>query len=265
MPAIHPSAIVDPGAKLGSNVKIGAFSVIGPHVTLGDDCMLHSHVVVEGHTTIGHGCQIFPFASIGHNPQDISFKGEESRLEIGENTVIREYVTINPGTERGGMVTKVGKNCFLMAHSHIAHDCAVGDHVIMANGATLGGHCVIGDHVILGGLSACHQFVRIGEYAFVGGMSGVEHDVIPYGMIFGSRATLKGLNLVGLKRQGLSREEVRKLRKAYDVLFGEEGTLMERAEKVARQFPEEGLVARMIGFVRDDSSRSISVPKAPPG
>lgn len=265
MPDIHPSAIVAPGAKLGANVKIGPFSVIGEKVTIGDGCTLHSHVVVEGNTSLGAGCQIFPFASIGHNPQDIRFKGEDSRLEIGESTVIREYVTINPGTERGGMVTKVGKNCFLMAHSHIAHDCVVGDHVIMANGATLGGHCVIGDHVILGGLSACHQFVRIGEYAFVGGMSGVEHDVIPYGMIFGSRASLKGLNLVGLKRRGLSREQVSALRKAYDLLFADEGTLLERAEKVARQFPNESLVERMVGFVREESSRSISVPKAQPG
>jgi len=265
MPDIHPSAIVDPGAKLGSNVKIGPFSVIGPHVKLGDNCTLHSHVVVEGHTTLGDNCQIFPFASIGHSPQDIRFKGEDSRLEIGENTVIREYVTINPGTERGGMVTKVGANCFLMAHSHVAHDCTVGDHVIMANGATLGGHCVIGHHAILGGLCACHQFVRIGEYAFVGGMSGVEHDVIPYGMIFGERASLRGLNLVGLKRQGLSRDEVRNLRKAYDLLFNEEGTLMERAEKVMKKFPDESLIARMVGFVRDESSRSISTPKVQSG
>lgn len=262
MSAIHPSAIVDPQAKLGSGVKIGPFSVIGPNVSLGDDCVLHSHVVVEGRTTLGRGCQVFPFASIGHNPQDIHFKGEDSRLEIGENTVIREYVTINPGTERGGMVTTVGANCFLMAHSHVAHDCVVGDHVIMANGATLGGHCVIGEYVILGGLSACHQFVRVGEYAFVGGMSGVEHDVIPYGMIFGDRASLRGLNLVGLKRKGLSRDEVRSLRKAYALLFEGDGTLMERAEKVAHEFPNEGLVERMLGFVRAETSRSISVPKA---
>lgn len=261
MSKIHPSAIVDPQATLGSEIEIGPFCVVGPEVRLGDGCRLHSHVVVEGNTSLGAGCEIFPFASIGHIPQDKNYQGGESRLEIGENNIIREYVTINPGTSKGGEVTTVGSNCMLMAHSHVAHDCHIGDNVIMANGATLGGHCEVGDHAILGGLSACHQFVRIGEHAFVGGMSGVENDVIPFGMILGPRASLKGLNVVGLKRRGVTREQLRKLRQAYDLLFDREGTLLERADKVAEAFPDEEHVARLLTFIRAESSRSLSVPK----
>jgi UDP-N-acetylglucosamine acyltransferase len=265
MSKIHPSAIVDPGATLGSGVEIGPFSVVGPRVTLGDGCRLHSHVVIEGRTTVGKRCEFFPFASIGHIPQDKKYQGEESSLEIGDDNVIREYVTINPGTESGGMVTRVGSGCLLMAHAHVAHDCQLGDHVIMANGATLAGHCEVGDYAILGGLSAVHQFVRIGEHAFVGGMSGVENDVIPYGMIVGNRAKLKGLNVVGIKRQGLSRDQLRKLREAYDLLFDKEGTLLERAERVAKAFPGEEHIDRLLAFIRAESARSLSVPKASPG
>jgi UDP-N-acetylglucosamine acyltransferase len=223
-------------------------------------------VVIEGRTTLGAGCEIFPFASIGHIPQDKKFQGEESRLEIGDDNVIREYVTINPGTEGGGLLTKVGSHCLLMAQAHVAHDCMLGDHVIMANGATLAGHCVVGDYAILGGLSAVHQFVRIGEHAFIGGMSGVENDVIPFGMVVGPRASLKGLNVVGIKRRGLSREQLKKLRAAYELLFaGEGGTLSERAGKVAEEFPGEEHVDRLLSFVRAESSRSLSTPKAAPG
>jgi UDP-N-acetylglucosamine acyltransferase len=265
MSNIHPSAIVDPGATLGSGVEVGPFSVIGPGVTLGDGCRLHSHVVIEGRTAVGKRCEFFPFASIGHVPQDKKYQGEDSRLEIGDDNVIREYVTINPGTEGGGMVTRIGSGCLLMAHAHVAHDCQLGDHVIMANGATLAGHCSVGDYAILGGLSAVHQFVRIGEHAFVGGMSGVENDVIPYGMIVGTRANLKGLNVVGIKRQGLSRDQLKKLREAYDLLFGKEGTLLERAERVAKTFPGEDHIDRLLAFIRAESPRSLSVPKASPG
>jgi UDP-N-acetylglucosamine acyltransferase len=257
----HSTAVIDPAAKLGSNVEVGPFCVIGPDVQLGDNCKLHSHVVIEGRTTIGEGCEIFPFASIGHIPQDMKFKGEKSSLEIGDKNIIREYVTINPGTEGGGMVTRVGSHCLLMAQAHVAHDCQIGDHVIMANGATLAGHCVVGDFAILGGLSACHQFVRIGEHAFVGGMSGVENDVIPYGMIVGTRAHLKGLNVVGIKRQGLSRDELKRLRQAYEDLFSDEGTLAERADKVANAFPDDPNVGRVLDFINAESSRSFSVPK----
>lgn len=258
----HASAVVDPKAKLGSDVEIGPFCVIGPNVQLGDGCKLHSHVVIEGHTTLGNNCEVFPFASLGHIPQDLKFSGEQSRLEIGDNNRIREYVTMNPGTEGGGMVTRVGSNCLFMAQAHVAHDCQVGDNVILANGATLAGHCVVGDHAILGGLSAVHQFVRIGKHAFIGGMSGVENDVIPFGMVIGPRASLKGLNVIGIKRSGFDRSELKSLRDAYDVLFAEEGTLADRVEMVAKTYKDVTSVAEILEFVQSDTSRSLSVPKS---
>ncbi len=262
MSAIHPTAVVDPGAKLGSEVEIGAYSVIGSGVELGDGCKLKSHVVVTGNTSVGANCQIFPFASIGHIPQDLKYGGEESKLTIGENTVIREHVTMNPGTDGGGLETRVGSHGFFMVGAHVAHDCQVGDHVILANNATLAGHCVVGDHAILGGLSAVHQFVRVGAHAFVGGMSGVENDLIPFGMALGNRATLSGLNIVGLKRQGIKREQIHNLRKAYRMLFSEEGTLMERLEDVEKMFGEDVGVACVIEFIRVASDRSLCVPRS---
>lgn len=261
MTTIHASSVVDPKAEIGSDVEIGPFCVVGPNVKLGEGTQLLSHVVIEGKTSIGAGCRIFPFASIGHIPQDLKYEGEKSSLEIGDNNVIREYVTINPGTEGGGMVTRVGSNCLLMAQAHVAHDCQLGNNVIMANGATLAGHCEIGDFAILGGLCACHQFVRVGEHAFIGGMSGVENDVIPFGMVVGERANLKGLNIVGIKRSGLSRAQLKTLRAAYDLLFKGEGTLLGRAEQVAEQYGGEELVDRLVEFITADTSRSFSVPK----
>ena len=261
MSNIHSSSIVDPNVKLGSGVEIGPFCVIGAHVELGDNCKLHSHVVIEGHTRIGDNCEIFPFASIGHIPQDMKFGGEESRLEIGSNNKIREYVTMNPGTEGGGLVTRIGSNCLFMAYCHVAHDCQVGDHVIFANGAALAGHCVLGDHVIVGGHSAIHQFVRIGEHAFIGGMSGVENDVIPYGMVLGPRASLKGLNVIGIKRRGFNRTQLKNLREAYDLLFSDAGTLAERTEKTEQTFADDEGVNKIIEFIRAESSRSLSIPR----
>lgn len=261
MANIHSSAVVDPGARVGSGVEIGPFCVVGPDVVIGDDCRLHSHVVVTGQTQIGSGCQIFPFSSIGHIPQDLKYGGEDSRLIIGDNNVIREYVTMNPGTDGGGLETVVGSNGLFMVGAHVAHDCRVGDHVILANNATLAGHCVIEDHVILGGLSAVHQFVRIGSHAFIGGMSGVENDVIPYGMAIGNRAQLSGLNIVGLRRQGFDREQIHSLRKAYRLLFSAEGTLMERLEDVEKMFAEDPCVERILAFIRAASDRSLCVPR----
>lgn len=261
MSQVHESSVVDPGAKLGKDVRIGPFCVIGPNVSLGDGCKLHSHVVIEGNTTLGSQCEIFPFASLGHVPQDLKYRGEESRLIIGDRNRVREYVTMNPGTEGGGGITRVGSDCLFMAQAHVAHDCQIGDHVIMANGATLAGHCVVGDHAILGGLSAVHQFVRIGRHAFIGGMSGVENDVIPFGMVIGPRASLKGLNVIGIKRSGFERSELKKLRAAYDLLFADKGTLSERVEKVEQNYPGLGSVKQIIDFVRSDTSRSLSVPK----
>ena len=197
MTDIHSTAIVDPKATLAGDVTIGPYSVVGENVVLGAGVRLMSHVVVDGHTQVGAGTVIYPFASIGLPPQDLKYGGEPSVLEIGVNNVIREHVTMNPGTEGGGMITRIGDNCLFMVASHVAHDCQLGDHVIMANNAALGGHVSVGEWAILGGLSAIHQYVRIGRHAIVGGMSGVEHDVIPYGSVMGDRARLAGLNLVG--------------------------------------------------------------------
>ena len=198
MTNIHPTAVVDPKAEIASTALIGPYCVVGPDVRLGESVELLSHVAVAGRTTIGDGTRIFPFASIGHRPQDLKYRGEPSTLDIGKNNQIREHVTMNPGTEGGGMVTRVGNDCLFMASAHVAHDCILGDNVIMANNATLAGHVTVGEFAFLGGLSAVHQFVRIGKHAMIGGMSGVEGDVIPFGTVIGNRAHLNGLNIVGL-------------------------------------------------------------------
>lgn len=257
---IHPTAIVDLKARLGKEVKIGPYCVVGEHVILGDGVELKSHVVIDGRTSIGKQTTIFPFASIGLQPQDLKFHGEPSELVIGESNMIREHVTINTGTEGGGMITRIGNHCLLMVGSHVAHDCQLGDHVILANNATLAGHVVVGDFVILGGLSAVHQFVRIGHHAMIGGMSGVESDVIPYGQVSGERAGLVGLNLVGLKRRGFDRETIQTLRSAYRLLFSPEGTLAERIDDVSGRF-KESAVAEVIEFLRGGTSRAICQPK----
>jgi UDP-N-acetylglucosamine acyltransferase len=258
---IHPTSAVDPAASIGKGVEIGAFTVIGPDVVIGDHVRIHSHVVIGGKTSIGDHTQIFPFASLGLAPQDKKFRGEESRLVIGSHNVIREHVTMNPGTEQGGLLTEVGSHGLFMVGSHVAHDCRVGNHVILANNATLAGHCRVEDHVILGGLSAVHQWVRIGAHAFVGGMSGVENDVIPYGMVLGNRAQLAGLNIVGMKRHGLDREQIHALRKAYRLLFASEGTLMERLEDVDKMFPNDPGVQRIVAFIRAETDRSYCMPR----
>jgi UDP-N-acetylglucosamine acyltransferase len=260
MANIHANAAVDPRAKLGSGVEIGPFSVIGPDVELGERVVIHSHAAITGRVTIGSGCRIYPFASIGHTPQDTGFHGEPSSLTIGPNTIIREYVTINPGTERGKMVTRVGAKCFLMIGAHIAHDCQIGDSVTLVNGATLGGHVSVGDGAIIGGLSAVHQFVRVGAYSFVGGMSGVAADLIPFGMAIGNRANLCGLNIVGLKRKGFPREQIHELRQAYRMLFSTEGTLLERLEDVDSMFSKNPLATQIIEFIKSESDRSFCVP-----
>ena len=262
---IHPSAVVSPKATIGKNVKIGAFCVIGDNVTLADNVQLHSHVVVEGKTTIGENTVIFPFASIGHIPQDLKFRGEDSSLIIGKNNIIREHVTMNPGTEGDNLITQVGDNCLFMIGSHVAHDCIVGNNVIMANNATLAGHVKVGDFAVIGGLAAIHQFVRIGEHAMIGGMSGIENDVIPYGQAMGERASLCGLNLVGLKRRKFSRDHIHVLRNAYRILFSQEGTLQERIEDVSEMFPENKEVMEIVDFINNNGSRAICQPKQETG
>ena len=262
MTEIHATAIVDDGASLGDDVTIGPYCCVGADVVLGDRVRLHAHVVVAGRTVIGAGTEIYPFASIGLPPQDLKYDGEPSRLEIGTNNVIREQVTMNPGTAGGGMLTRIGDHGLFMVGAHVAHDCTLGDHVILANNATLGGHVAIEDHAILGGLSAVHQFCRIGAHAMVGGMSGVEQDVIPFGSVMGNRARLAGLNVIGLRRRGFSKSEVQTLRTAYRLLFAEEGTMSERLADAAGMYRDNSAVMEIVEFIQADSSRSICQPRA---
>ena len=260
MSEIHPTAIIADGAKIGENVSIGPYSMVGSDVELDDGVELISHVVVTGHTSIGANTRIFPFASIGHQPQDLKYQGEASSLTIGCNNVIREYVTMNPGTEGGGMATRIGNNCLFMVAAHVAHDCQIADNVILVNNATLAGHVSIEDWAIIGGLSAVHQFVRIGKHSMIGGKTGVAEDVIPYGSVIGNRARLSGLNIIGLKRRDFSREDIQNLRKAYRLIFAEEGTFAERILDVAELFPDNEPVQDIINFINADSSRAICQP-----
>jgi UDP-N-acetylglucosamine acyltransferase len=261
MTSIHPTAIIHGGAKLGAGVEIGPYCVVGESVTLGDHTRLASHVVLEGHTTIGEDCAIHPFACLGAAPQHSGHKGEPTRLVIGDRNIIREHVTMHCGTAMGRGVTKVGSDGFFMAGAHIGHDCIVGDRVTMANTATLGGHVQVEDHVIIGGLAAAHQNTRIGRHAFVGGMAGVNHDVIPFGNVWGNHAHLEGLNLVGLKRRGFSRDVINTLRAAYRMLFAEEGTFQERVEDTAAAYSHSAEVMEILSFIRADASRPLTTPQ----
>ena len=265
MPQIHPTAIVAPGATLAEDVAIGPYCVVGDEVVLGAGVKLMAHVVIDGDTTIGERTRIFPFASIGLEPQDLKYAGEKSSLVIGRNNTIREHVTMNPGTAGGGLVTRIGDNGLFMVGVHVAHDCQIGDHVIMANNSTLAGHVVVEDYALLGGLSAVHQFVRIGRHAMIGGMSGVERDVIPYGQVMGDRARLSGLNIIGMQRRGFSREDIQALRSAYQFLFSADGTFNDRVNEIAERFGGIGPVDDMIAFIRADSTRAICQPKGPNG
>jgi len=260
LPDIHPTAVVDGDARIGANVTIGPYCIVGAEAELAEGVTLMSHVVVNGRTSIGANTKVFPFASIGLPPQAMKYKGEPSRLELGCNNIIREHVTMHTGTEGGGLVTRVGNNCLFMAGCHVAHDCRIGDHVIMVNSATLGGHVMVGDWAILGGLAAVHQFVRIGRYAMLGGLTGVESDVIPYGSVTGVRARLQGLNIIGLKRRGVSRDDIHVLRNAYRLLFAPEGTLAERLADVAKLFHGNAVVMEIVTFIRAESPRSICQP-----
>ena len=262
MAEIHPTAIVESGARLGRGVVVGPFCTVGPDVVLEDDAKLISHVVVAGRTTVGPRTTIYPFASIGTPPQDLKYKGEPSRLAIGADNVIREHATMNTGTEGGGMLTRIGDGGLFMMGAHVAHDCAVGNHVIFANNATLGGHVVVDDYAIIGGLAAVHQFCRIGAHAIIGGVSAVVQDVIPYGSASGDRARLIGLNVVGLRRRNFSRTDIQALRTAYRLLFAEEGTLAERIDDVAQMYADNDAVMDIVGFMRSDSTRAICQPQS---
>ncbi len=261
-PRIDPSARIADGARLGAGVEIGPWCVVGPDVVLGDGCRLVAQVHVTGVTTIGARTTIWPQAVIGSPPQSVHYKGEPSRLIIGSDCILREGVTINTGTAGGLMETRLGHHCFLMAGAHVAHDCVVGDHVIFANNATLGGHAEIGDHVFLGGLCAVHQFTRIGAQAVIGGLVGVTEDIIPFGAVIGHRGELGGLNIVGMKRRGLPRESIHRLRKAYRMLFLGEGSFEARLARTAGAFAGDERVAAIIDFIRIGGKRPLAMPRA---
>lgn len=260
-PEIHPTAIVEDGARIGEGARIGPYSMVGPNVEIGEGCHLISHVVVAGHTTIGPRTRIFPFASIGHEPQDLKFKGEASTLTVGADCIVREGVTMNPGTAGGGLTTVIGDRCAFLANSHVGHDCRVGNNVIFSNNVMLAGHCTVGDFAILGGGAAAIQFARVGAHAFLGGMSGLENDLIPYGMALGNRAYLSGLNIVGLQRRGFPRDEIHSLRRAYRLLFADEGTLAERVADVAAEFAGHAAVEEIVAFIREGGRRSLCTPR----
>jgi UDP-N-acetylglucosamine acyltransferase len=262
--SVHATAAVEPGARLGEGVRIGPFCHVGGDVTLGDKVELISHVVVAGRTRIGARTRLFPFASIGHQPQDLKYKGEASDLSIGSDCVIREGVTINPGTTGGGMHTVVGDRCAFLANSHVGHDCRIGNDVVLSNNVMLAGHVSVGDFVILGGGAAVIQFTRIGAHAFLGGMSGLENDLIPYGMALGNRAHLSGLNIIGLQRRGFARDDIHSLRRAYRALFADEGTLQERLGDVAEEFAGHPIVKEIVAFIRAGGKRALCVPRAEP-
>ena len=256
---IHETSIIDKNAKISKNVKIGPYSIIGPYVEIGDDVEIHSHVNISGNTKIGSKTKIYPFASIGTDPQDLKFKGEKNNLIIGKNNTIREYVTINPGTSIGGGITSVGNNCLLMISSHIAHDCKVGNNVVIANNVPLGGHAIIEDGVIIGGNSAVQQHTRIGRLAMIGGMTGVLKDVIPFGLSFGNRNYLKGLNLIGLRRNKYENKDIIELGKAYKKIFLQ-GNLYENISKINDEYKENKLVKEITSFILKDKKRPICSP-----
>ena len=256
---IHKTAIIDSKAKISENVKIGPYSVIGPDVEIGEGTVVQSHVNIKGKTIIGNNNQIYPFASIGNDPQDLKFKGEKTLLKIGDNNKIREYVTINPGTEGGGGKTQVGNNCLFMVSSHIAHDCIVGDNVILANNVPLGGHAHVDDNAIIGGNSAVQQFTRVGKFAMIGGMCGVVRDVIPYGIAHGNRSILQGLNLIGLRRKNIPNKEILSLGEAYKIIFKNEN-LTENLSNLSNDLRKNELVSEVVNFIEKDKKRPICTP-----
>jgi UDP-N-acetylglucosamine acyltransferase len=260
MPDIHASAVVDPGADIGPDVVIGPFCVIGPHVVIAPGCRLVANVHVTGHTTIGARTVIYPFASLGTPPQSVKYRGGPTQLIIGADCQIRESVTMNVGTEDGAGVTEVGDRGFFMAYSHVGHDCQVGHDVTFANAATLGGHCKIGDHVFMGGLSAVHQFTRVGAYAMISGITGVRSDVIPFAVATGVFGRLGGLNVIGLKRAGFSRQTLHTIRTAYRKLFFGEGLFDARLDAVEAEFGGDPAVAQVVAFVRSGTVRSLCQP-----
>tara|TARA_B100000029_G_scaffold278219_1_gene272561 strand:+ start:1429 stop:2211 length:783 start_codon:yes stop_codon:yes gene_type:complete len=258
---IHNSSVIESGAKIGKNVKIGPFCYIGPKVQISDGAELASNIHIEGNTKIGRKTKIFPFASIGTSPQDLKYKGETNSLVIGENNTIREYVTINPGTEGGGSKTIIGNNCLFMISSHVAHDCNIGNDVVIANNVPLGGHVTVEDSVVIGGNSAVQQFTRIGRLAMIGGMTGVLKDVIPFGLSFGNRNYLRGINIIGLKRKKYENKKIMELDSAFKKIFSSEN-LHENLSKINGEYKGNDLVAEVINFISKDKKRPICTPNS---
>ena len=256
---IHKTAIVDSKAKISSSVKIGPYSIIGPNVEIGEGTDINSHVSIAGYTKIGKNNKVYPFASIGNDPQDLKFKGEKTRLEIGNNNKIREYVSINPGTNPGGGLTKIGNNCLFMVSSHVAHDCAIGDNIVVVNNVAIGGHVHIDDNAIIGGNSAVHQFIRIGKFAMIGGMCAVIRDVIPYGLVHGNRSILQGINLLGLRRNNVSNSDINVLSNAYKEIFKSEN-LSENLRNLDKDYKKNDLVLEVVNFLEKDKKRPICTP-----
>jgi len=257
---IHKTAVIDKKAKVHSSVKIGPYSIIGPNVEINENVVIQSHVNITGNTIIGSGNKFYPFGSIGNDPQDLKYNGENTSLIIGNNNKFREYVTINPGTVNGGGLTKIGDNCLFMISSHVAHDCVVGNNVIIANNVPLGGHVNIGDNVIIGGNSAVQQFTRIGKMAMIGGMTGVLKDVIPFGLSLGNRNYLEGLNLIGLRRAKIEHKDIFELNKAYKKIFNKKD-ILNNIEKLDNPTKANYLVKEMINFIKSDKKRIIALPK----
>ena len=257
---IHKTSIIDKNAKISQTVKIGPYTIIGPNVDIDDEVEIYSHVNIVGNTKIGKGTKIFPFASVGTQPQDLKYKGEKNGLVIGKNNIIREYVTINPGTSAGGAITKIGDNCLFMISSHVAHDCQIGNNVVIANNVPLGGHVTIEDSVIIGGNSAVQQFTRIGRLAMVGGMTGVLKDVIPFGLSFGNRNYLKGINLIGLRRNKYENKKIIELNEAYKKIFSSKN-LHENLSKINGEFKDNKLVQEVTEFISRDKKRPICTPQ----
>ena len=258
---IHNSSVIEKGSKIGKNVKIGPFCYIGPKVQISDGVELSSNIHIEGNTKIGKETKIFPFASIGTSPQDLKYKGENNSLEIGENNTIREYVTINPGTEGGGGKTVIGNNCLFMISSHVAHDCNIGNDVVVANNVPLGGHVTVEDSVVIGGNSAVQQFTRIGRLAMIGGMTGVLKDVIPFGLSFGNRNYLRGINIVGLKRKKYENKKIMELDAAFKKIFSSKN-LHENLSKINGEYKGNDLVVEVINFISKDKKRPICTPNS---
>ena len=256
---IHNTAIIDSKAKIHNDVRVGPYSIIGANVEIEENTEIQSHVSILGNTKIGKNNKIYPFASIGNDPQDLKFQEEETKLEIGNDNKIREYVTINPGTNGGGGITKVGNNCLFMVSAHIAHDCFVGDNVILANSVPLGGHAYIEDNVIIGGNSAVQQFTRVGRSAMVGGMCGVVRDIIPYAMVHGNRGKLQGLNLIGLRRKNIPNQDIMVLSDAYTEIFKNEN-LTENLNNLKPELRDHKLVKEVLNFIEKGKKRPICTP-----